>query len=112
MQTQKFITEVNTLKTFYELYCNDKHQNQISRHISLQYDLENIDFDFHLCDECTSLLEYSIQRLQECPHDPKPRCRKCPNPCYDKPQWKQNAKLMRYSGIKLGLIKLKKIFTK
>jgi hypothetical protein len=57
------------------------------------------------------LIDYSIQRLQNCEHDPKPRCRKCPEPCYDKLQWKKVAKVMRYSGIKLGLLNIKNIFT-
>ena len=73
----------------------------------------NFKVDLTLCDECNSLFSKAIKHLQECPHDPKPRCRKCPNPCYEKEEWKNIAKIMKYSGMKLGVgkvgTKLKKL---
>ena len=54
-------------------------------------------------DECLKKIEYSFDRLLACPHEIKPRCRTCPNPCYEKKNWKETAQVMRYSGIKLGL---------
>ena len=53
--------------------------------------------------KCLKKIEYSFGRLLDCPHEIKPRCRTCPNPCYEKQQWKETAQVMRYSGVKLGL---------
>ncbi|NLM99553.1 MAG: hypothetical protein GX170_05965, partial [Campylobacteraceae bacterium] len=43
-------------------------------------------------------------------NEEKPSCRKCPNPCYEKDRWKLLAKIMKYSGMKLGLLKIRKMF--
>ena len=67
----------------------------------------NINVELNLCEECHSLISYSFDRLKGCPHEIKPRCRQCPNPCYEKQEWKSLAKIMRYSGIRLGLSKIK-----
>ena len=114
MTFEKFNSEINTLQKFFPIYCEDKHKNQFSKHYIVSFLDKKIEFDIKLCNECHNLLSYAIQRLQECPNDPKPRCRKCPNPCYEKEKFKQMAKMMRYSGMKLGLTKaakkLKNIF--
>jgi len=108
MQIEKFKSEVATLKKFFELYCHDHHDNRKIHQKQLLYKNETVDVNLELCDECMELLQYSFDRLLECPHDPKPMCRSCPNPCYEKPQWKKVAKLMRYSGMQLGLLKVKR----
>ena len=109
MTTQKFEGEVQILKKFFELHCKDKHTNQSIYIKHLEYNDKEYDVELTLCEDCKKLLDYSFDRLLECPHDIKPRCRTCPAPCYEKQQWKSVAKLMRYSGIQLGLTKLKKI---
>jgi hypothetical protein len=108
MQTDKFKSEVQTLKKFFELHCNDKHTDQKNHCKQLFYNDEKINVDLELCTECIELIDYSFDRLVECPHDPKPRCRTCPNPCYEKKEWKKVAKLMKYSGIQLGILKIKR----
>ncbi|NPA11827.1 MAG: nitrous oxide-stimulated promoter family protein [Epsilonproteobacteria bacterium] len=114
MTEEKFKSEVETLKKFFQIYCEDKHQNQKTREFHITYKNLELDFSVNLCDECNNMLNYSISKLQECPNDPKPRCRKCENPCYEKDKYKQMAKMMRHSGMKLGLTKaakrLKSIF--
>ena len=110
MTNEKFINEVETLKKFFSIHCKDKHTQQHNYVKSVQYKKDNFDIELHLCNDCKDLINYSIKRLQECPHEIKPRCRTCPNPCYEKPQWKQLAKLMRYSGIQLGILKIKRFF--
>jgi uncharacterized CHY-type Zn-finger protein len=107
MEIKKFKSEVETLKKFFTTYCHDKHQNQKQFHRVLRYKDEDIVVDLTLCDECAKLLNYSFDRLIECPHEIKPRCRKCSNPCYNKQEWKQIAKLMMYSGMKLGFTRLR-----
>ena len=108
MKTEKFTSETQTLKKFFEIHCKDKHKNQISYFKQLEYNNCIIKVDLELCEECKNLLQYSFDRLIECPHEIKPRCRTCPTPCYEKQEWKKVAKLMRYSGIHLGLTKIKK----
>jgi len=110
MTNEKFTSEVETLKKFFTLYCKDKHTNKNNFIETIEYQNNSIKIEFVLCDECKNLIDYSIQKLQNCPHEIKPRCRTCPKPCYDKPQWKKLAKLMRYSGIQLGILKIKKFF--
>ncbi len=116
MTNEKFETEVNTLVKFFSLYCKDKHQNQICKNYSINYNDLHLKKELCLCDECHKLFSYAIEKLQACPNDPKPRCRKCPNPCYDKNEWKKMARMMRYSGMKLGLLsakrKLRSLFKK
>ena len=111
MTEEKFQGEIATLKKFFTKFCKDKHQNQNSHIYDLKYKNFSSKLDICLCKECHELINYSFDRLKECPHEIKPRCRKCPNPCYEKTQWKSLAKLMRYSGIQLGIInRIKKIF--
>ena len=52
-----------------------------------------------LCVECHDLLSYATQRLERCPHDPKPKCRDCASHCYA-PKYRDEIKqVMRFSGI-------------
>ena len=109
MNETKLQTEMDTLKLFLEEYCHanghsfKELQNFTCRHNNLVYSVDST-----LCRECSELMRYSLVRLEACPHDIKPRCRKCPNPCYEKNEWKALARIMRFSGLRLGLIELKK----
>jgi len=109
MTHEKFRTEIDTLKKFFEVYCHDKHQDRTmyEGNYKIPYKDEYFKLDIHLCDDCNALLSNSITKLQECPHEEKPRCRKCPNPCYDRDEWRAIAKVMKYSGMKLGVSKVK-----
>lgn len=108
MDIIKFETEVKTLKDFFECFCENKHENQKSNNIKLFYKETEVEVDLHLCTDCLEKINYSFDRLLGCPHEIKPRCRSCPNPCYGKQEWKDTAKIMKYSGMKLGLSKLNK----
>jgi len=112
MKEEKFKSEIEILKKFFVIYCKNKHQNQIQKNYSINYKSLNLNFGISLCNECHNLLNYAVAKLIECPHNPKPRCRKCPNPCYEKDKYKQIAKIMKFSGIKIGLIKINKLFKK
>ena len=110
MTNEKFKQEIDTLNSFFSKYCEDKHQNQKKTAYEVEYKNIKYEFELFLCEECNTLILYSFDRLKYCPHEIKPRCRKCPNPCYEKKQWKDLAKVMRYSAISLGLSKLKRFF--
>lgn len=107
MTHEKYEIEINTLKKFFEVYCHDKHENQISKTVPLNYKNRNFTLDLDLCEDCHESINYSFDRLQTCPHEIKPRCRKCPTPCYEKSRWKYAAKIMKYTAIKLSLGKIK-----
>lgn len=107
MTNEKFEIEINTLKRFYELYCKDKHENQFSTIETQSYKNTVFNIDLLLCKECLNAINYSFDRLQGCPHEIKPRCRTCPSPCYEKQKWKETARVMKYSAIKLSLGKIK-----
>lgn len=107
MTTEKFEIEINTLKNFFELYCKDKHEHKKLQKNILEYKSNFFTLELNLCQECKEAINYSFNKLQSCPHEIKPRCRKCPNPCYEKTEWKNTAKVMKYSAIKLSLGKIK-----
>jgi len=112
MTIEKFESEIETLKKFFVTYCHNRHQNQQEYYRILQYNDKDFEISLKLCNECSDLLNYAYDRLLECPHEIKPRCRTCPSPCYEKDKWKQTAKLMMYSGMKLGLTKIRKFATR
>ena len=107
MTKEKFELEINTLKTFLELYCKDKHEHQEIRNITLIYNSNIFSLELNLCEDCYKTINYSFMKLQNCPHEIKPRCRRCLNPCYEKNEWKNIARVMKYSAIKLSLGKIK-----
>ncbi|CAM3478844.1 nitrous oxide-stimulated promoter family protein [Arcobacter aquimarinus] len=107
MTKEKFELEIKTLKTFYELYCKDKHEIQEKIQNNIEYKSNFFTLELSLCQDCQKAINYSFKKLQSCPHEIKPRCRKCPNPCYEKENWKETAKVMKYSSIKLSLGKIK-----
>lgn len=114
MTKEKFIHDSETVLKFIQYYCDHKHQENVKTDGDFQliYRNENLKkgLTFSLCEECKHSLLYSYDKLQTCPQDEKPSCRKCPEPCYEKKEWKQSAKIMKYSGMKLGLTKIKKFF--
>ncbi|MDD2886508.1 MAG: nitrous oxide-stimulated promoter family protein [Aliarcobacter sp.] len=107
MTHKKFEEEVNTLKDFFECYCKDKHECSKIKITTLEYQSKIFYLELHLCDECQNAIHYSFFKLQNCSHEIKPRCRKCPTPCYEKQEWKNTAKIMIYSAVKLSLSKMK-----
>ncbi len=112
MREEKFVKDMHTLYKFVGLYCKEKHDCKKSKKdLILHYRGKSVDkISYELCLECEENFLYSYQRLQECPHEEKSRCRHCKKPCYEKTKWKSLAKIMKYSGIRLGLTKIKKIF--
>ena len=116
MTKEKLIYDTKTVLKFIQLYCDDKHKDEKKSEKVLQLEFQNnslhVDLNYKLCEACTHTFLYSYQRLQECEFEEKPSCRKCPKPCYERPKWKELAKIMKYSGMKLGLLKIKKFFSK
>lgn len=109
MKKHVFKQESTQLYTFIHTYCVDSHpkEMQIDETVEITYKGEPIDtLGIELCPSCLSHYRYAMERLSACPHDPKPKCRRCKESCYEAQEWKAMAKIMRYSGIKLGFIRL------
>ena len=113
MSEEKFINATRTVLKFIQCYCYREHfkTKKSKDSIKLNYNDKDLneEIHYHLCEKCEETLYYSYVKLQECPHDEKPSCRKCPKPCYGKVEWKLLAKIMRYSGLRLGILKMRKI---
>ena len=73
--------ERTILRRFIEVYCRREHRTATG-----------------LCPDCSDLLAYAEERLQRCPHDPKPKCKRCPTHCYKPKQRARIREIMRYSG--------------
>ncbi len=114
MKNEKFIYDSQTLLRFIQFYCEHEHKKRKKNSTTIKLYYKNRDLkeklNFELCQECKQTFYYSYVKLQECPHDEKPSCRKCTNPCYGKNEWKKIAKIMKYSGMKLGLLRIRKMF--
>jgi hypothetical protein len=111
MRFETYHREAVTLTTFVTHFCSDKHHDvpKRKRTIPISYAGKDAEpLDAVLCDACSEIIAYGMARLRECPYDEKPKCRKCPDPCYERPMWKRVAAIMRHSGMKLGLTKIKK----
>ncbi len=98
MNADTFEHNRTDLQRFFPLYCDAKHCESVRRHVD----------GMMLCASCETLYMYALTRLSECPLDPKPKCRKCSVRCYDKKAWKAMAAVMRYGGLRLGIIKIRK----
>jgi hypothetical protein len=107
MKLEKYTAEVKTLKTYFEYYCKANHTNQKDKEICHTYKDANFNDTISLCDQCLEAMKYSIERLQNCPYEEKPRCRTCKTPCYQKSYWKRVAKVMIYSSVRLTLTHIK-----
>ncbi len=103
MKLEKYIQEVDTLQTYFQYFCQHNHTNQVIQNNSHSYKNNDFDETLKLCDECFETLKYSLERLQNCQYEEKPRCRTCKTPCYEKSYWKKLAKVMVYSSLRLKL---------
>ena len=73
--------EKETIELMVKLYCKRNHKNKV------------------LCEECRSLLEYSLARTDNCRFmETKTFCANCKSHCY-KPEMREKIKkVMRYAG--------------
>ena len=115
MTKEKLVADTQTLYRFIQLHCDKKHHDVPKQRgvLNVTFQEESLcELTYHVCEECETLFTYAYGRLRQCPHEDKPSCRKCPDPCYEKPMWKQMSKVMMFSGMHLGLTKIRKMFLK
>ena len=75
--------DLPVLERFIEVYCREHHGTD----------------DGPLCGDCEDLLNYARGKLEKCPFDPKPKCRKCTVHCYQGDYRARIRRVMRFSGI-------------
>jgi hypothetical protein len=107
MQRAKLQEESAHLERFFSLYCAHNHTCQEVRSFCIMHEERGYVFEAKVCSACGELLEYALQKLAACPHDPKPRCRTCQEPCYEKKEWKALAKVMRYGALRVEFDKVR-----
>ena len=79
---KRILREQVSIEKMIVLYCNEQHHTRSG-----------------LCDDCRTLLEYALQRLQHCIFsEDKPVCAKCPVHCYRKTMRDEIITVMRYAG--------------
>jgi hypothetical protein len=93
--------DISTLARFVTLYCRSHHEERTPFEFKAP-GLENLfKKPFELCAECAKLLKYGLTMRLLCPQEPKPMCKKCPDPCY-RPEYRDKIReVMRFSGIYL-----------
>ena len=74
--------EADILRKFVLTFCRASHRRER-----------------HLCSDCSELLDYALVRLERCPYDPKPICRRCPTHCYEPDMREKMRQVMRFSGL-------------
>lgn len=78
--------EEKTITRMIEIYCNNTHGTHKRE----------------ICTECSTLLEYSLGRLYNCPLQPnKPVCSSCLVQCYREDMRAKIRTVMRYAGKKM-----------
>ena len=74
--------EKYTVGVMISMYCNHQHNK-----------------DNHLCNDCTSLNKFAIERINKCIfHENKPVCSECQVHCYHKEMREQVKSVMRFAG--------------
>jgi hypothetical protein len=74
--------EKRTVEAMIRLYCAGRHGTRE-----------------RLCDECSDLLQYAMQRLEKCPfQEHKPTCADCPIHCYRPLMRERIRSVMKYAG--------------
>jgi len=75
--------EKQTVKAMVRIYCRYHHHQD-------------------LCEECNSVLNYAIKRIEKCIYGPeKPACNNCTTHCYSPAMKAKVKEIMRFSGPKM-----------
>lgn len=82
---------------------NQKDQHILEEFVHIHCVRQHTTSEGELCADCQDLLSYAIQRLQQCPLDPKPACKYCEIHCYKPVHREKIREVMRYSGKRLIL---------
>jgi len=100
---EKTKKDVKVLVDFILIFCQGNHPDKTRSPIKAKGRVGELlnDHPMVLCDQCRKLLIHAVTKRVMCPQDPKPRCKKCPAPCYGKGYRDRIKEVMRYSGVDL-----------
>ncbi len=101
MLAKKEKHDIKTLARFVAVYCRSHHQSRTPFEFKAP-GLEGLfEPPLEICQDCAKLLKYGLTMRLRCPHEPKPTCKKCPNPCY-RPEYREKIReVMKFSGMYL-----------
>jgi hypothetical protein len=97
--------DLKVVARFIEVYCHHQHGEANKGPVHLKtFDVLTIcGKELSLCTECGKLLAHAFVKRSNCPFDPKPMCKKCPDHCYATNYAKRMREVMKFSGRKLVL---------
>ena len=97
--------DLKTLAVFTETYCHAQHKDRDKAPLRLKhYDVDAIvKQPPQLCASCRKLLAHAFVKRSNCPMQPKPACRDCPEHCYHPTYRTKIKKVMRFSGMRMLL---------
>lgn len=109
--SEKEKKDIQVLIRFVHIFCREEHGEHEKTPFSVSFEevAPLIDEGIALCQSCSDLLTYGIRKRVQCPHDPKPMCKKCETPCYSGSYKEGIREVMRFSGpylIKRGRLDL------
>jgi len=85
--TGRIEREKRTVDAMIRIYCSNQHNSPANS-----------------CEQCNRLLEYAINRLDNCPfQERKPACNHCQVHCYSNSMKSEIQRVMRYSGPRMLL---------
>ena len=95
MNEKAFERDAQTLRAMAQMYCKDHHATSSkSAGGGRGRNAENA----ALCEQCSAVLAYSLERTAKCPHEHKGNCKECSIHCY-KPDMRAAIKeIMSYAG--------------
>mgnify|MGYP004526441969 FL=1 len=95
MNEKTFERDAQTLRVMTQMYCANHHGTNCK---SVGGDRGSNTGDDLLCEQCSAVLAYSLERTARCPHEHKGNCKECPIHCY-KPDMRAAIKeIMSYAG--------------
>ena len=99
------IRDLRTLARFITFYCAHVHPGAPRVPVHLRtIDVERVcRRPVKVCRSCGKLLAHAVVKRLQCPLDPKPECKKCPQHCYAPAYRAQIKAVMRFSGPRLVL---------
>jgi len=105
MIDRKLRKDLRTLALFIELYCRKRHGPVPRAAVRLRtLDVAGVHGrPLELCSDCAKLAAHAFAKRMQCPLDPKPACKHCPQHCYADQYRRQIREVMRYSGRRLVL---------
>jgi hypothetical protein len=89
--------DLKVLINFVRVFCCSRHGNQTG--FTLPPDLAGMfRKGLHVCPDCRTLLEYTLEKRHRCPLDPKPSCKHCHIHCYNSMYRGRIREIMAFSG--------------